>query len=405
MAGLLYKDVVDATVNNEYLIKVTVRNAQDGSEESMLCSPDATAQDVKEVLSNRRRLGYTHHVEMRLTDAQEAPVFGSFPKNQPPLATRLNLRVVPLDPRLESLYQLVGMGVESERDRMMERMLVQRNPRDCPGGHSLPLEQPSHGRNNVMMCQKCVWHAFRGRGCQTCNYALCSGCLQDDHGLSVTDPYEAVVRIAVDIGRKIAGVLGNSGLGLVSTSIRWRSDLGEIRPSLFPEDPRWHGLRIDDSAQVLHNGVRLIVRLSERLREVVRADLAGEKDSKEDGMNTTKVLCPGEVDEVLENGATLLELKQYGKALVETESWTVVTRVLQDRASRTVGAFEDKPKAYVTTLKLVSFGFDQVIYEVCAKVDGHYLAAKNSFPGECGFSFGNRSRHIEDRLRASGATL
>lgn len=115
------------------------------TEISMLCDPDATTKDGKQILWKNASLSrhYSNHdVEFRLTDANHKPVYLNFEKNRQPLdATRLNLRVVPLDPCVKGLFQLVGMG-EADRDAMMERMTVKRAPRNCPGNHSL-LARPA----------------------------------------------------------------------------------------------------------------------------------------------------------------------------------------------------------------------------------------------------------------------
>jgi len=365
----------------------------------MYLSPDATVKDVKEFLSSRLELA--SHVELRLTDENVIPVFGAFQKNRTPMTTRLNLRVVHLDPRLEALFQNVGMEEETERDRMMEHMLVPRGANDCPGNHSLPIEQAQHGPT-VMMCSKCRWYAFRGSGCEICGFALCRNCLQNDNGLTVVDPYEELVRIATSIGKEMAD-LHCRCRGLIGTSLRWEPAWGEICPSLFIKDPKRIGVSIENSTRVLHCGVRLNVRLSERLRHILAADngQAGAYTS----IRHSEVLYPGEVDKVLPNGATLQEMNQLKAALTQSDSWSKVTCVLKQRIPESFAASGDDPKAYETTMKLVSFEAEQVIYEVGARIDGSYLASLRSFPGECGFSFGNRARHIQHRLRSAGAEL
>lgn len=131
------------------------------------------------------------------------------------------------------------------------------------------------------------------------------------------DLYQAMVTIAKAIGKKFAGVMDNSSFGLYSTSICWRSDLGEIRPSMFSGDPRAHGVHVDDKTQVLHCGVRLVIRLSDRLRLLLAAPSDGRD---EDNKNLCNGFCAGETDKVLPSGATLLELKRYGMKLAESDS-------------------------------------------------------------------------------------
>jgi hypothetical protein len=243
-----------------------------------------------------------------------------------------------------------------------------------------------------MMCAKCGWYAFpSGRGCEVCSFALCSTCFAEDEGLIVDCPREEIVLIAKRIGAKFAGILDGNGLNLTMTSIHWRPDLGEIRPSFWRDDPKWDGVRMDDGSQVLHKGVRLIVRLSPKLRQLLHNWSTG-------------ALYPGETDEVISSCATMLDLKNYGKALSRSEAWTIVTNELKNRA-KGLEAFEDNPGSYELTLKLISFEVEQVIYQVGAMINSYSLAAKGSFRGECGFSFGMRKKRIHDQLQAAGATL
>jgi hypothetical protein len=285
------------------------------------------------------------------------------------------------------------MGVEAERDDMMERMtLTQRSARDCPGKHSLPTELGRNGRE-VMLCAKCNWHSFRGRGCELCYFALCPRCIETDLGLMVVDPYEEVVRIAQAIVKKKAQA--SCRATMVSTTFRWESEWGEIRPGTWITS-QW----INPDSQVLHGGVRLVVRMSEKLRSVLLGDESA----------TSEVTCPGEVDEILSsNGATLKELQNLQGAVKRSDNWSKVTQVLKERAQTVYPSIHDNinnsTAAYTTTMKLVSLDVYTVIFEVGARVDGRWIASLHSFRGECGFNFGMRADAIQRRLEAVGASL
>jgi len=402
----LCEEAVETAVESEFLVPVEVRNQNGGEDiETIMCGLDATAQDVKKFLRKRLIKNDDNPTELHLYDVNGNDLFWQMPMARPPHATKLTLHVVPLDTRLDALYQMVGMGDESERDQMMERMMVPRLPRDCPGNHSLPEEQAANRgqENNVLMCAKCCWYAFRGHGCNVCQFELCVNCLREDQGLTVVaDPRSEIVVIATRIGTKFAEVLCNSGLGLYSTSIRWRSDLGEILPSLWSDDRNRHGrhgVTINDQAQVLHKGVRLLVQLSQKIRRLLDANNNGEKKATN--------LYPGETITILSDGASLLDLKTYCKAISESEAWPVVTDELKRRVSSSeeFQKFEDKPNSYEISIKLVSFQPEQVVYEVGARINSNALAAKGTFAGECGYNFGCRSRRIGDQLRLAGATL
>lgn len=401
----LCKEAVETTVESEFLVPVEVRN-QNGGEEigTILCGLDATTQDVKEFL-RKRVIKNENQTELRLSDVNGNALFWHLPTARPPHTTKLTFHVAPLDTRLDALFHMVGMGDESERDRMMEKMMVPRLPRNCPGNHSLPDAQASNrGRannHNVLMCAKCRWYAFRGQGCKLCQFALCANCFREDRGLTVEDPRSEIVVIATRIGTKFAGCFCSIGLGLYSTSIRWSSDLGEIVPRFWSDDRNGHEVRIDDRAQVLHNGVRLVVRLSQKVRRLL--DASSDRHNKATNPN----LYPGETIAILSDGASLLDLKTYCKAISESEAWPVVTDELKRRvlSSGQFAEFEDEPNFYEITIKLVSFLPEQVVYEVGARINSNALAAKRSFPGECGYNFGRRSSFLADQLWQAGATL
>lgn len=420
---------------NDFLMPITVKELSSGKEETLLCAQDATAEDIKTVICQdywkelvaphfRDGLAISCNVQLMLYDPQGTPLFGALQKTNPhqqsesssnmtmiaAMPTSLLLRVTAIDPPLQSLLEFTGMGEVTERERMMKRMMAVRAPQNCPGNHSLPLDQAECG-SGVMMCAKCVWYAFRGRGCESCNFALCNKCLATDQGMNYetisdsttkntistasNDPYfEKAVGIASRIGQKFATVMDSNGFNLHSTSIRWNSEFGgEIRPSIFPDDPKWHGIKVHDKAQILHRGIRLVVRLGPKLRAIVS--------------NVSKPsMHPGETDQILPKGATLLELKRYGRKLLEDkESWSKVTAILKYRVHGKFVDFEDVPNAYKLSMKLVSFQPTEVIYEVHAEVSSMFLAGKRSFRGECGYNFGMRADGIKHRILAAGAYL
>jgi hypothetical protein len=125
--------------------------------------------------------------------------------------------------------------------------------------------------------------------------------------LPAEDPYEAVTAIAKHLGSQLVRIAilfgGHSRFGGYP-SLVWRPEWGDVKPPTF--DCSWGEGEIRSDRQVLHKGVRLVVRLSEGVLSILNRE-ASETDGKPRRQQV--------MDSVYLSGATVEELtKVRGKA-------------------------------------------------------------------------------------------
>uniref|UniRef100_A0A6U2HPC0 Uncharacterized protein n=1 Tax=Pseudictyota dubia TaxID=2749911 RepID=A0A6U2HPC0_9STRA len=410
---------VDATVEAEWLVKIHISIEPDGEENdgqrsgttaietlSILQPPDVSVKDVRRYVRRTKNIPGKEQ-RLFLSGTGVPVIHGPIPPPDATGAVRLSLRRVRLDPRLEALYEMVGMDDVKERHEHMQLMMRPRPARGCYCGRDdsmVPLRVEGDAADTTAgdeagagarataggapECAKCLfrevpgqtsrfgimapgggytWIELRLLACAECQFALCTSCHRNDDGWAApADPYAALEEKAVKLGRKMASIgcwFGGRGhlCGHPSVTV----DDGPIprrhRTDMKSETDRSsrHGIVVNGPRQVLHRGVRLRVRLTEAVRRTL----------EENGVDYCKV----EFNKVLPDGATIEDVISYRDALSRTHhAWGVVAKDLEDKHPFYETRDGDRARAFPTH-KLVSFGLEEAVIELGADIsDGDY---------------------------------
>ncbi|CAB9502103.1 expressed unknown protein [Seminavis robusta] len=412
----LLRSVLDVVSETGFLSPVTVQCLEQDNDVNTTCtfwcSPHATVQEIKSILREKLDLAASTEndfssVLLDLKDtATGTNVFVHLETAKPPAATELTVRTRQMDPFIHGLFRMAGMTTEADLDDMMERIMVPRTKRDCPGSHALPTKCQ-------VMCDLCQAYARPGRWCEECDFALCDSCFQSDEGRRVSsteqqhassDPYDQLIEMVKYIGREHASLVEGSGAG--SGGFLWDPTLGgEVRPSIFGNEDRFMYVR--QGSKILQAGTRLVILLSDKLRSVV---VTNDDDAPIES-NTIRrkdnALLPGETDTILRNGATSPEVLGHGrKLLADRTSWRRVTQALSNIVERAgMEGFEDAPEAYNLKMRLVSFQPHKVVYVVTAEICHIYCADRSMPQGADMYQFFDHRARTFEALQEAGAVL
>lgn len=199
MLELLDKSI-DAIVNEKWLVRVNivvekVRSDPPTSEWSLrteteggggdtnippieaLMAPSITVRDVKALIT---RLKGFRPADQRLYTQRGEPRFAGILNASGGMSLDLKLHVIPLNPKVEALFEIVHMGNADDRDSMMEQLITPREPKDCPcNTGSLFLNE--HAPLTEEHCNSCHRHYRRMHTCLTCGFTMCRACFERDN--------------------------------------------------------------------------------------------------------------------------------------------------------------------------------------------------------------------------------
>jgi hypothetical protein len=378
----LLSQVLEVVIDTHWLLWLHVVEGRNGDEVdieerySYLLPIDSTLHQVKQLLHMKRGI---LPQDQRWSDAEGrlvlyGPIFYREEGEEAPSTMRtLNLHIDPIDIHLEAFFGMLSLESVEERDKMMHDMTISRNPRQCTGGHNLSdiVEEMSYS----LECAKCHFIPDRnrttwvvpGRGrerielklmtCHQCAkpFYLCTACYPKDEGRPASaDPYEQIVQHVVKLATQrasIAGWFGGRGHWCGYPPITWRSEFGPKKYLAFRHDQQ---VKITRETQVVHPGARLVVRLSSELQSIVGEEIVSNLA----------------VETIVGRGATVGELTHHRR--IPSNVWPQVNSYYQNLHPDYTSRIGEQPDTYAT-MRLVSFGVEQVIYEVGATiVDGDY---------------------------------
>ena len=319
------------------------------SDYQILMSPKATITDLKKEVFRIR--GHNPAFQRFQNIVSGEHVFGAILSNvQQPIGGieyQLRLIVRPLDPLLESLYQITFMGNVEDRDRMMNQLSTHRDAGTCPCGG---LESVGPGRSPS--CTLCG--ALAPSTCLSCRFSLCSRCIDTDGGRPRSlDPYDSLASLAKLIGAELAccaAWAGSQGYFSGYPSIFWRPQWGDIKPPAFET----FGIgSIGPDCRVIPDGTRVVLRLGLDILDLLLKS----------GRSFPQPPDPVE-SRVYPGGATVKEICCLRDNFRASESWQVIAnRLMRDHqlcsANRSTG---DVATFY--NMSLVTFDVGEVVFEL-----------------------------------------
>ncbi|CAB9515207.1 expressed unknown protein [Seminavis robusta] len=371
MTAELLESALHAVLQSGFAKRITIEISRADSvpatKVSFICYPMATVTNVKTLL--RERFKILHHQEIRLKDKTTGShVFGTLASSAPD--RRLTCNVVTVDPSLQRLFDMVEMGDEQERDRMMALMMTPRRAKRCPQDHALQESNVRVLSLCFASCHKCHEGVFRGRylRCGQCAYPLCVNCYKTDQGdanlmVAAQDPYEETTIIAKQIGKEHAHAACTLAIAL-RIGIPWHARWGEVAPKSFVVD-NIDLSSLNDNVPIgliqknamtnwaVASGVRLVIRFNDALREfVARVVDCPDPDS----------LLPGETDEILSNNLSIEQFTSYvEKIQSNTGLWDLVLAHLTSKAGERDRDLD--PKRIKLCPKVLSWEVKTVIIE------------------------------------------
>ena len=309
------------------------------------------------------------------------------------------LRQTTLDPRLESLYEMVGLGDWEERDEIMGRMSRTRVAGKCPAGHELIKGENDNGdlprdhQNQLHVCAICNRSIHRRHVlgmvlCVECGFSLCTPCKERDAGSPAEeDPYAALEAFALNIAREFACwscAFGGRGHMCGYPTFQLTS---EYTPRMLhfgsgaglyddgDDEDEKEAFCIKEDTKMLHDGVRLITRFDSDVREFLM-----EADESTNASFLQRNCCArrelpdaaknAEIDQCLEDGGTIQTMMDLRGAWIRPphDIWPKLANEWSNRfwSYTTIGG--DRAVPYATT-KLVSYELDTVIFEVGVRID------------------------------------
>mmetsp|Transcript_14078 Transcript_14078/g.17796 ORF Transcript_14078/g.17796 Transcript_14078/m.17796 type:complete len:250 (-) Transcript_14078:11-760(-) len=233
---------IDVVLQNSMIIKFVITTVVDddvdetGKKEPLVLMllPTTSVSDLKRLLKDRLQIP---EQEQHLVLSNDRPLLhGSICSHQgqqllsgvvsrPSPETHIHVHRVEMEPRLESLFSMVGLSDWEERDEIMSRMVKARSAQNCNNGHKLiqldPDKYKPTSRDESYLCKKCHidFHGdmYRRDGntygrvtpfvCEQCNFCLCNFCISKDEGSTAADdPFQALQILALDIARKMANM-------------------------------------------------------------------------------------------------------------------------------------------------------------------------------------------------------
>ncbi|CAB9504348.1 expressed unknown protein [Seminavis robusta] len=393
----LFEGALDVVYKSGFVTRLSCKESSKSTTTTgttLVCCSSASARDVKALLRERLNLG---DEELRLRDKHGKYIFGNFEKSPPCADTMLSWEAVTVDPHLLGLCQVVGMGDEAERDRMMERMMTPRRAQECPGSHSLTATNYGHGGLFDVVCDKCNHNLESDDnwfGCRVCNFDLCRNCHQNDQGAehimigASKDPYDEVATIAKQLGTRYAKLVCNRWLSRRRPNSFWliweHTNWGWVPPSNFSRNKSIltnqdiEDLRLSRDHLLVAPGARLVIRLSEDLRGMVLDANNNNNDDDNQGDERlakkiriegqpTRELLPGEIDQILPNGATAEELEGYAKQICLTEpAWQHIKDQLELKLAASGWNWDRTALFHDVMLELESMEIGKVAYRLTA---------------------------------------
>lgn len=384
----LQRKAVTVLVQNEWLIRVKILSASSNDEKllTVLLSPSCSVAELKSII--QQRLGI-HPKEQRLsvldtnednTATRRPLLYGAlgdaFHQGEQQSLT-LQLQQVPLDPRLEALFEMTGYGDVNERDEIMAKMITPREAQRCPGGHNLILTL------SLQPCAVCAWAHVPGTSssfyssnreivervpmeCNECDFVMCTECWQKDTGRSTLaneDPYKCLERTALNVGddmARTASWFGGKGHFCGHPHITLLSEYANARLRQRSKHTDDRGIVINHQAKIIPNGFRLVVRLDDNARAILV-----EKGG-------TSSLASLEVDQVRASGAITHDIIDFREALPRSRVWPIVANEMQNRFPF-YQTIQGEPASAYVTMKMVSFTFAEAVYEIGANIsNGDY---------------------------------
>ncbi|CAB9528463.1 expressed unknown protein [Seminavis robusta] len=387
----LFKGALDVVLQSGFVVRVSIETITVSDEEprkittTFFCCIDATGGDIRKLLRERLLETNLNSVELRLKERDGGPVIGRFDKS--PLGAHLTCQIYPIPAAWQRLFDLVGIGSETERDRMREKMMMPRKCKQCPGNHAL-VESSSEEEMEGMVCDKCrgvlAGNNSTWFGCRDCNFDLCSVCHQGDQGsdhimmASSCDPYEELETVAKHLAKKFAEFPCCPCLRDMSRDVHtvyWdHTHWGWVIPRTFRpfiSFPDVYFVRLSWMQNVIAPGVRLVIRLGDELRRVVSEAVASQercaKKIRTDSEHQS--LLPGETDEILPNGANSRDIRDYGRQLLtHMDVWDAVEEQLERKVAAAMEGTGEVGRRFDrdVRLQLESFECEKVVYKLSA---------------------------------------
>lgn len=379
----LLEKSVDVVVNEKWLLRVNIVvekvrsdpptsewslrteiEADDGGDTDRVASPPiealmAPGMPVCDAKALVARLRGFRPADQRLYTQRGAPLFAGALNASGGTSLDLKLRVIPLNSKVEALFDIVHMGNVNDRDSMMERLITPRNAKDCPceeGSLSFIEQAPS----NAESCNFCHLVCRSVHTCVICGFTLCPNCYESDtDGRDVAVfPHDDIQNIAYRLGHELA----QAGADFIDyqhlyhvPSLSWHSSWGEVSPPIFF---RRHQIRIRNETTVLQKSIRLVVRISDRIRDIL--DNAGLLVAGVD---------PIERNEILTTAMTVSDFIRIRCAWENSRAWLIAkNKLLDDRFPNYQRAKGNPPEVYYG-MRLRSYTFEEVVYELYAYVE------------------------------------
>ena len=377
----LCQQTTDIVVNTGWSTLVTIH--QDKVPPlSFFISYGDNIRDVKEII--HKKLGMLPGEQHLTWNSQ--PVFSRIIPEQTPHLT-LRLKHVRLDPKLGSLFQMVGLGDWKERDDIMEQFLVERNAKCCPACRQQLIlmqqqqaddETDSPSQKNVF-CSKCYakWdnvlarrlqgmienpyvHSQEGNDplCRQCDFSLCNTCYALDEGRpAFTDPYQALESMACQIASHLATTatkFGGRGHLCGYPSVPWRHELG---PKLFSQGA---GIMVLRETKAMHENTRLrIVWRSDLSKLLTDSSSSEEYPKPKELMNT-----------VMPKGVTVADMLEIRRRLRISPEFLGLANLYDGETSSFRPGL---PTSVYETMKIKHYNKEEVLIELGIEVsDGDY---------------------------------
>jgi hypothetical protein len=369
---LLMEQTLDVLVVAGWLVRISVAKKTEGDNNDMMMTSksdstrlpflmalDATVQDVKLVVMSHYGIVPK---EQRFFDLRTGkpvfygPLVPSIIANPQIGEVRFEMKTHYLDPRLESLFEMVHMKNDADRDELMYMMTQSRKAGECRCGQIL-VPSSMEINNSAITCKMCHFEASMMQNthvCHQCQYALCSICYNKDTGQTVCqDPDQALVQMAEELGARFAGPaswFGGPGRSYGLPSINFPS---EIVPRRYRHSSYANKVKIDRTTQVLHKGVNVKIVFDDDVRRILTE--AGEE---------WKSL---ELNMDLPEGATVYDIMRFRSLLMRSPMWPVVEKRLLQKAYReSVGRQKPCNTILNTIMKLCTFSTQEAVFSISA---------------------------------------
>ena len=386
LAGWLVRVVVtkdktnddDRSVNDVAKVSTSRRGGNDKTSLEVLMPIDASVYGVKLVTSSHTGI---KPKELRFFNAingkpvYHGPLVPNVISSSEIDAVKVNYKRKSLDPRLESLYEMVHMGNEVERDELMRMMTQSRKAGECYCGQRLAsaipppaVEGADENRHEdpealAATCNMCHFETniHFTHSCRQCRYSLCSICYNKDVGHECSeDPDKDIVQMAEDLGARFAGPASwftGPGRGCTLPSITFPV---EVVPRRYRRSSSYvDKVKIDKTTQVLHGGVNLKISVDGDIRQML----------EEEGEDWKQL----ELDQILKDGATVCDIMCHRNLLMRSSVWPIIEKRLHEKVykqqSYVTGSGHRKQPSVLfcnTIMKLCMFSTNEVEFSISA---------------------------------------